>query len=110
MIETSVVHSIDDIPPADWERVCTGDPLWQRAPFSTYERAGFGADGMCYLVVREGRELLSIVPLFWFGRYPLDIGGGGALDRIAAAVRKLFPRFFAVRILFAGNPIGTGWP
>jgi hypothetical protein len=110
VIETSVVQSIADIPRAEWERVCTGDPLWQHVPFATYERAGFGADGMCYLVLREGGEILSVVPLFWFGKYPLDAGGGSALDRLAAAVRKLLPRFFTVRILFAGSPIGTGWP
>jgi len=110
VIETSVVESIDDIPRSEWERVCTRDPLWQHAAFATYERAGFGADGMRYLLVREGDELLSIVPLFWFGNYALEIGGGCALDRAAAAVRKHLPRFLAVRILFAGNPIGTGWP
>ena len=111
MIQTSIEQSIDAIAPAEWDRLCnTRDPLWQHAAFSTYERAGFGAEGMRYLLVRSGGDLLAAIPLFWFRSYALDPGGGGTIDRAAAAIRKHLPRFLTIRILFAGNPIGTGWP
>ncbi|HEX8255515.1 MAG TPA: GNAT family N-acetyltransferase [Thermoanaerobaculia bacterium] len=111
MIDITFADSVENIAPHDWERACAStNPLWQRGAFASFERAGFGADGMRYLIVREDDVVRAIVPFFWFRAYPLDAGGGGWLDRSMASLRTVLPRLLTIGVLFAGNPIGTGWP
>ncbi|WP_457029994.1 GNAT family N-acetyltransferase [Kitasatospora sp. P5_F3] len=104
-----VVRSIELLPAPLWEKLAPpDDPMWSRAVLLAMERGRIGPDGFAYLVLRQGTELVAVLPLCLFRNLWLDDVVGPRERRLLAPVRRLFPRLLRVPMLFCGHLLGQG--
>ncbi|MEV4616822.1 GNAT family N-acetyltransferase [Kitasatospora sp. NPDC049258] len=104
-----MLPSVESLPPALWERLAPGDdPMWSRPVFTAMERSRIGPDGYAYLVVRQGIEVVAVLPLCLFRELRLDDVVGPRERRLLAPVRRLCPRLLRVPMLFCGHLLGQG--
>ncbi|MFJ9520209.1 GNAT family N-acetyltransferase [Kitasatospora sp. NPDC101801] len=104
-----VVPSIELLPDRLWERLAPADdPMWSRAVLLAMERGRIGPDGFAYLVLRQGPDVLAVLPLCLFRQLRLDDVVGPRERRLLAPVRRLFPRLLRVPMLFCGHLLGQG--
>ncbi|WP_327071134.1 GNAT family N-acetyltransferase [Kitasatospora sp. NBC_01302] len=104
-----LLHSIDELPPGDWERLAPADdPMWARGVFTALECSSVGPSGYAYLTLRQDGVLTAVLPLCLFRDLRLDRVVGPRERRLLAPVRRLAPRLLRVPMLFCGNLLGQG--
>ncbi len=102
--------SIHDVPRADWDRLRRGrpDPFMDPRFVAAVELGMAGAGTWWCLLVDDdqGRAVASAC----LSLYELDLAALGLrpLQRSTAAVRRLFPRFLKLPVVFCGLPVSAG--
>ncbi|WP_242578303.1 hypothetical protein [Streptomyces sp. MST-110588] len=59
-----VLPSVQDIPADVWEELApANDPMWGRQIFAAMEKGAIGPDSYGYVVVREGSDIVAVLPM-----------------------------------------------
>ncbi len=103
MIEVTAHPSIDAFAADDWNRLFPHE-LEDHAYLRAIEHAGLEGFRYMYLAVREGSQLLAVVPAF-ITDYRLDTTVQGGLRRVTEALARVFPRLLRIPMLSLGSPV-----
>ena len=105
-LATSVLRSIQEIDPKEWEGVFGPEPE-NYYFFKTIEETLGREYRFYYIKLSEADETLGIAPCFAMD-YPLSTTAKGPLKKVALALEKMLPRLLKWRILICGSLTGKG--
>ncbi|MDD5155576.1 MAG: GNAT family N-acetyltransferase [Candidatus Omnitrophica bacterium] len=99
-----ILDSIKEIGRPEWDLVF-GDIAEGYGFFKTLEESSLKEYSFCYVLIYGAGSPLLIAPLFT-ADFNLDIAATGPIQRLTRIIRKFIPRFFTIKTLFCGSPIG----
>ena len=108
MIEVRRFESIDDIEEVTWNSIVPGDSFFHRYRFvRSMEKARVQDSQFWYLLFYRGNRLAGSAVLTTFS-IALELFTGGFTKSWIKSMRRFYPDFFKVKILFCGLPISIG--
>jgi len=103
-----VERSIGRIDPALWDSINAPCGLyWTHRFLSCVESSGVADAAYWYLLVYRGHELVATAVLSSFV-VSLDLLLPGYVQHLCHAIRRVYPSFFRLRMLFCGIPVSIG--
>lgn len=107
-LEVERFASIHEIPADLWDGLLDGDhPYHAHRLVRAVEDARVENSRFWYLVFRDGERPVATAVLSTF-TVSLDIFLGGSFQKIVALIRRAFPRFLQIDVLFCGLPASFG--
>ena len=105
-LKTKVVRRIADIPAGDWNMVYP-DVLESYDFFRAVDESGLGQFSIYYVMAYKGKAPVGATT-FFMTDYSLDTTIMGPLKRITAAIKKIKPNIFSLKVVVCGMPMGQG--
>jgi predicted N-acyltransferase len=103
-----IKRSIDRIDAAQWDSINAAHGLYLTHRFLTcVESSGVANANHWYLLVYRENDLVATAVLSSFV-VSLDLLLPGYMQRLCNAVRRVYPPFFRLRMLFCGIPVSIG--
>lgn len=101
-----VKQDISEIPEANWDEIVTPADLFHSHHYlAALDKAKVEGAHMEFVLFFEGEKLVGTSVLSDFEiNLDLFIGEGGVVQ----GIKKVFPRFFKIRVLFCGTPMSAG--
>jgi predicted N-acyltransferase len=102
------LHSIHEVDEALWDSINAAQDLFHTHRFiRAIEDAGVENSRFWYLLFYQGEELIATAALSAFV-VSLDLFVGSILQKLIGSLRRFFPNFLKIKVLFCGLPVSIG--
>ena len=101
-INYKIFNNINKIGKKDWNALF-GDIPESYAFYKTLENSELVGFKFFYLVIYRDSRIVLIAPLF-SADFNLDISLEGPVSKMIKLIRRIFPRFLILKIIFCGSP------
>lgn len=101
-------HSIDEIDSAEWDKINAPNGIyWTHRFIKSVEHSGSENAVYWYLLVYKEEELIATAVLTSF-IVTLDMLVSKPIQKFCNLIRRVWPSFFRIRVLFCGIPVSIG--
>lgn len=102
-METKVINTLKDISKSEWDSVIDKNNIQMSYDYlKTIEESSIGDYKYFYIIVYDSGETIAVLPTFVTDSFCLDTPLVGKLKKKSELIRKYFPCFLQLRVLFCG--------
>jgi hypothetical protein len=99
------INNIEKIDKSQWDEIFSTDNILKSYGFQkATEKASLENIRFYYLLVKNGNQIIAIMPCFSIQMDILILSGMSILKSVASGIRKLWPGFLFVKIFVIGTP------
>lgn len=110
LYRATVYPAVAEVPPQDWDALCTdpADPFMDRRLLAAIEHSMSGDGKFFYVIVRHADGRTMGIAALCVYRIDGTVLAGPRVKRYTEVVRRWWPNYARLKILFCGLPVSAG--